>query len=77
MTVIYILSLLFKKNQRSLLNCLFKVFGGKLCVSFFVVDLFRDSKDNLAHKFFAEMEQKDGGTYGALIQGLVKVSWVW
>lgn len=31
------------------------------------------SLNNLAEKFFAEMTEKDGGTYDALIQGLIKV----
>ena len=31
------------------------------------------SRNNLAEKFFAEMTEKDGGTYDALIQGLIKV----
>ena len=32
------------------------------------------SNENAAEKLFAEMSQRDGSTYGALIQGLVKVS---
>ena len=31
------------------------------------------SRNNLAEKLFAEMTEKDGGTYDALIQGLIKV----
>ena len=30
--------------------------------------------DNTAEQLFKEMEEKDGATYEALIQGLVKVS---
>lgn len=33
------------------------------------------SVDNSATKFFNEMKQKDGSSYGAMIQGLVKVGW--
>ena len=32
------------------------------------------SSDNSAEQMFAEMEDKDGGSYDAMIQGLVKVS---
>ena len=31
------------------------------------------SRNNLAEKLFAEMTEKDDGTYDALIQGLIKV----
>ena len=32
------------------------------------------SNENYAEKLFAEMSEKDGGTYGAMIRGLVRVS---
>ena len=37
------------------------------------LSLFSSNKDNPAEKFFAEMPVKDGGSYAAMICGLVKV----
>lgn len=37
--------------------------------------LFHYSMKNHAEKFFEEMPEKNGGTYDALILGLVKVGW--
>ena len=41
-------------------------------VSLDIVSLYASS-NNAAEKLFAEMETKDGATYDAMIQGLVKV----
>lgn len=39
--------------------------------------LFQNSPDNAAEKMFSEMEKKDGASYDAMIQGLMKVQCTW
>ena len=39
-----------------------------------LTSLHAHSSDNAAEKLFAEMKDRDGGSYDAMIQGLVKVS---